>query len=133
MCIRDRFRTYFGLSDTYPAETEGKVIDLLVFARQAHYKDPTAARIMSYILPGSGQMYAGDLFQGLNSLLVTGLAGALVVWALLEEDYLDAVLAMFFVFQRFYFGSPYHARRLALEYNDNREGAVQRAILRLLE
>jgi tetratricopeptide (TPR) repeat protein len=126
------FSEYFNQTDTYPKETEERVLRLLTFAVQTHYKDPQAARVLSYIIPGSGQIYAGDFIQGINSLFVTGLTGALAVWAIVGGDYLDAAGAVFFIFQRFYFGSPYNAQRIAAEYNQNKKNAIARGIFDLL-
>jgi len=123
---------YFNQTDTYPKETEERVLRLLTFAIQTHYKDPGAARVLSYIIPGSGQIYASDFIQGINSLLVTGFSGALVVWAIVSGDYLDAAAALVFIFQRFYVGSPYNARRIANTYNENKRNAITRGIFNLL-
>jgi tetratricopeptide (TPR) repeat protein len=126
------FTEYFKNTNTYSPETQHSVLALLRFGVEAYYKDPLLARVLSYIVPGSGQIYAGDLAQGINSLLVTGLAGALVVWAIVEGAYPDAVAAAFFIFQRFYFGSPFNAERIAKQYNDDKKNAIAGAVFELL-
>jgi tetratricopeptide (TPR) repeat protein len=126
------FRDYFALSGAYPPHIRSRVLKLLSFGEQSRPLDPEAARLMSYLLPGSGQAYAGDPFEGLNSLLVTGAAGALVVWAVVSGAYFDAATAAWFVFARFYTGSPYHGARLATERNESRKQMISRAVLDLL-
>ncbi|MBN2354222.1 MAG: hypothetical protein JXD23_16760 [Spirochaetales bacterium] len=126
------FRDYFALSGVYPPETRTRVLALLEFGARSVPLDPFAAEVLSYVLPGSGQIYAGDLLQGLNSLLVTGAAGALVAWAVVSGDYFDAAMAVVFIFTRFYTGGPYHAARIANERNENRKRMIQRAVFDLL-
>lgn len=126
------FSTYFARTDAYPLHTQRAVIDLLSFARQTCWKNPDIARALSYIFPGSGQIYAGDFLEGFHSLFVTGLSAALVVWGMVSGDYVDAIVATLLVFQRFYFGGPFHARRIALESNEDKRNAINRAIFRLL-
>jgi tetratricopeptide (TPR) repeat protein len=127
-----RFRDYFALTAAYPPLVRERVLALLEFASRSVPLSPAAAEVMSFILPGSGQVYAGDLFQGLNSLAVTGGSAALVVWAIASGDYFDAAAAVYFVFARFYTGGPWNAARIASERNANRTRAIQRAVLDLL-
>jgi tetratricopeptide (TPR) repeat protein len=123
---------YFALTDTYPADTEIRVLKLLSFARRMWTPDPQAAAVLSYIVPGLGQMYAGNVPTGLNSLLVTGGAATLVGLAVVSGDWPDAIALTYFVFIRFYLGGPYHADRISREKAEDRGGAVLRAIVGML-
>jgi hypothetical protein len=123
---------YFAETQDYAAAAQERVLNLVSFGRQARRVDPEAARTLSFVLPGSGQMYSGEFFPGLNSLLVAGGAGALVAVAIAAGDWPDAVAIAWFVFLRFYLGSPYHADRIAREKNQGRSETIERTVLELL-
>ncbi len=123
---------YFAESDTYSPPTEIRALKLLAFARRMWKPDPSAARALSLVVPGLGQVYSGAVPQGFNSLAVAGGAGTLMVLAAAAGDWPDALAVGWFFFLRYYLGSPYHAARLSLEKNDQRDQAIQSALLRLL-
>lgn len=75
---------YFGMRDFAQARTvlsglvgqdaqkQQKLIQIFNRAEKIARKSPKTAQILSMILPGAGQLYAGDLKNGLNSMLLNG-------------------------------------------------------------
>jgi tetratricopeptide (TPR) repeat protein len=77
--------------------------------------NPRTARILSIVLPGSGQFYAGDYKNGINSIaLVTGLAAAAATLAV-SITFIDAAIVVFPWFQRYYMGGFQRASNIALD------------------
>jgi hypothetical protein len=66
-------------------------------------KSRTAARLLSLLLPGAGQAYAGDPGGALNGLFLNGITGYPAVRAVLSQEWIDASLYLW-LFSRFYLG-----------------------------
>jgi hypothetical protein len=68
-------------------------------------KSPKLAAILSAVLPGLGQIYAGEWRSGINAFVLNGL---IVLWAIREMrsgDLGDGVLILSFIFPRYYQGN----------------------------
>jgi tetratricopeptide (TPR) repeat protein len=92
-----------------------------VLARLAHpprHVSPVRARLLSTLLPGAGQLYAGAPGAAANALGLNLLTGSLVVGPLLAGDAATAVVNYLGFFSRYYEGNRFHARRLAVARND---------------
>ena len=90
---------------------------------------PKKARIMSTFLPGLGQFYAGDVKNGLNSLVLTG---ALLTWAVriaMKSTFIDAVITVVPWFQRYYVGGYTRAEGIAENAIKRRRNEVYNQIL----
>jgi tetratricopeptide (TPR) repeat protein len=79
---------------------------------------PTKAKILSYILPGSGQFYTGNYLSGILSLSWIALWTNSIVHALISERYFDAFMAADFLWLRFYNGNLQNAEKFAEEHNE---------------
>uniref|UniRef100_A0A7C4TDC6 Uncharacterized protein n=1 Tax=candidate division WOR-3 bacterium TaxID=2052148 RepID=A0A7C4TDC6_UNCW3 len=75
-------------------------------------KSATKAMIMSAVLPGSGELYAGNKRIGFFDFLLTWGSGYLFYGAIKNKKYVDASLIFGLLFSRFYFGSISNAGRL---------------------
>lgn len=84
------------------------------------HRSPAAAMLMSSIVPGSGEIYAGRTLTGLLSLLVTGSAAAGTYLAARSDDWVTAAIVFSVLFLRFYNGSRYNATDFAEEFNRRR-------------
>lgn len=80
-------------------------------------RNPELAVLMSSILPGTGELYAGNLKYGVLSLLVNGATVTGTVYSLTRRNYMDAALLFSLFFVRFYFGSRSNARDFADDFN----------------
>ena len=95
-------------------------------------KSKKVARILSTLLPGLGQTYAGDWKNGLNALLLNGALGYVTLDAAIERDYDDALLSFFFLFYRYYSGNRYRAAEAAQTFNDREKRQHVEKILQAL-
>lgn len=136
---------YFGLEDYEKARShfinaigreylkEKETINgLFSKKRKLCYPNPQVAYYMSMIIPGTGQLYAGDIKNGLNSMALNG--SLLYLGFRVTEKYslLDAILAVFPWFQRYYQGGYQHARDIAEYKRENRRNAFYKQILTII-
>lgn len=97
------------------------------------YKSKLVAKILSGILPGSGQIYAGNWKSGLNALVLNSAFGYVTVDSILDQNYVDAIMWTYFIFQRYYQGNLYRAGRAVDEYNDEVNRSFADSILTRLQ
>ena len=88
--------------------------------KRPHLLNPKFAEIISYIVPGSGQMYSGHVLRGLSSILLQGGMGALTYFSIEDGFYISGLLIGFTVFQMLYFGGANYAYYLADKKNANK-------------
>jgi len=86
-------------------------------------KSPTLARWMSTFLPGSGQIYAGKITNGLISTAFNAAFIYLLVDSIRDKRYIDTV-GIYMIGARFYWGNIYNATQSALEYNRRLEYSI---------
>lgn len=77
----------------------------------------TFAKVISYILPGSGAIYSGKFLSGLMSLGWNLLSGYWTVNSFIEDRVFDGVVAAELVWLRFYRGAVQNAEEFAIEKN----------------
>jgi hypothetical protein len=84
---------------------------------------------MSIFLPGLGQFYAGDIKNGLNSLLLTG--GFFTIGFIVAINYslVDAMVAVVPWIQRYYVGGYNRAAGIAENKKKSKQDKVYQAIL----
>ncbi|MEO0083401.1 MAG: hypothetical protein ABIK33_03315 [candidate division WOR-3 bacterium] len=82
-------------------------------------KNALLAQIFSSIIPGSGEIYAGEKIIGLLSFIANSLSLYGAVYTYKKKQYLDSVILFSFFFTRFYNGSRNNARDFSLKYNKN--------------
>lgn len=94
--------------------------------------NPKTALILSAILPGAGQVYAGDLGAGINSLLLTGTFVGLVFYLSARVHPIDAILTGLPWFQRYYQGGFDHAERTAESARTNQRNRIYQQTLKIV-
>lgn len=77
----------------------------------------TFAKLISYILPGSGQIYAGEYLSGIMSLAWNILCGYWTINAVVSERVFDAVVIGNLLWFRFYKGNYENAEKFAVDKN----------------
>jgi len=77
----------------------------------------TFAKVISYILPGAGQFYTGEILSGIMSLGWNVLFGLMTVNAFIENRVFDGILVGDLLFLRFYRGNLQNAEKFAIEKN----------------
>jgi tetratricopeptide (TPR) repeat protein len=80
-------------------------------------KSPRLASLLSAFLPGSGQIYSGEIKKGIISFFLNATLSYLVIKTFLEKDYLGSFLVATLGLWRYYQGSKYHAQRAARAFN----------------
>lgn len=95
-------------------------------AERTARKSPKTARILSMVLPGAGQFYAGDFKNGLNSLILNALLGYWFVSTGISYSLVDAFATVTPWFFRYYGGGV----RRAGEILEKKQEARLRSIFR---
>lgn len=113
---KEAFEAYF-LCDPDP-ELQAKVDSLIEATKKFYYRSPESARQLSMIIPGLGQIYAGDWGNGINSLVLNGSMIAWMGYKVLHRYFSDAWVIYYFLFRRYYFGNMYNAARIVEEKNE---------------
>jgi hypothetical protein len=72
------------------------------------------------IMPGLGQLYAGDYLDSLNAFLLNGSLIALSVWSLCSLDFWTFSLLEFNPLIHFMQGNMYNAQKDVYEYNQGK-------------
>jgi len=81
-------------------------------------KSITTATLLSFVCPGAGEIYAGNIKSGVIDFLLNFGTGFLFYNAVKEKRYIDAGLIFGFLFNRFYIGSMRNAQKFAYEWNE---------------
>lgn len=81
------------------------------------FKNPEKAFILSFIIPGSGQVYAGKVFKGLLSLGVQAPLFYLGINGISRAYVFTESIPAIALFQGFYFGGAEYARELSTAHN----------------
>lgn len=76
---------------------------------------PKVGYVMSGILPGSGQFYAGSVKDGINSMLLIGGLYFAAIKVMQYYSFWDGVVALFPWVQRYYLGGMDNAKKLTIE------------------
>ena len=77
----------------------------------------TEAKLLSYFVPGAGQIYTGNYFSGILSLGWNILWGYTTITAFKADRIFDGIMAADFLWLRFYNGSNQNAENFAIEKN----------------
>ncbi|MBC8231928.1 tetratricopeptide repeat protein [bacterium] len=93
-------------------------------------KSPTLARWMSTFLPGSGQIYAGKITNGIISTALNAALIYLLVDSIRDKRYVDTA-GIYIIGARFYWGNIYNATQSALEYNRRLENRLLEKLRKL--
>jgi TM2 domain-containing membrane protein YozV len=87
------------------------------YSKKPPFKKVERAKLLSTIVPGLGQVYAGYPFQGLSSLLLQSASLGFGVYSVVNEYYLSGFFTGAGLFQAFYFGGIRHTEFLAEKRN----------------
>ncbi len=113
--------------------TDEMLEKLLAQAVNLPQKSTRVAKVLSAIVPGAGQIYAGNWRGGLNALVLNGIFGYVAVDRVLDRHYVDAVSWTYFIFQRYYLGNLYKAEKAVDEFNEDISRRAADNILKRLQ
>ena len=92
------------------------------------FKSRKTARVLSSILPGSGQIYAGKFWRGMTSLALQGAAVAFGIQSFQTGYYVSAVFAGLPIFSTLYEGGGRHAVFLVAQHNREQKEKINMTI-----
>lgn len=78
-------------------------------------RNPKVAKVLSIIIPGAGQLYAGDVKNGINSLLLTGGFALLFINTAFTYSFMDAFTAVGPWYYRYYYGGFKRAEAITVD------------------
>jgi tetratricopeptide (TPR) repeat protein len=81
------------------------------------YRSPRVAKVLSSILPGGGQIYAGQIKDGFNAALLNALLGFMTFRAIHTKSYLTGTWLGLMVWPRYYLGNVNNAGKAAMSFN----------------
>ncbi|MYB65631.1 tetratricopeptide repeat protein [Candidatus Poribacteria bacterium] len=113
--------------------TDERLDTLFNIAINQKKKSTRVAKVLSAILPGTGQIYAGNWRGGLNAFLLNGALGFVAVDGILDQNYLDAFMWTYYIFLRYYRGNVSRAGRAVDEFNENASRRAADNILKRLQ
>jgi hypothetical protein len=136
---------YFGLEDYKKAESyflklvpnnnlaQIEIQKLFGAKKNLYRPNPKTAKTLSRIIPGSGQLYSGDLKNGLNSLLLTG--GIAIVGLHIYNKYslFDSMMSVLSWFNRYYKGGYQNAYNIASQKKARRKDNTFKQILQIIQ
>lgn len=93
------------------------------------HPNPKTAKILSIFFPGAGQFYAGDVKNGINSLLLTGGFLFLGINTVINYGLFNSFVSVFPWFQRYYMGGYHRAERIAEKRLREKQDAVFQSII----
>lgn len=121
---------FLSLVDSTNTVSRKKIEQLFIKNEKINKLNPRAARIMSMILPGLGQFYAGDIKNGTNSIILTlGIATWGIVTAVKSTSPFDVLVTAAPWFQRYYMGGYKKAEQIAINEKKKRRSKVYNQIL----
>ncbi len=107
-------------SDVLEKESARQLADTLLNETPLPFKSLETAGLLSTIVPGSGQLYVGNVKEGLLVAAVSGVFVYLAADAVRERRYIDCA-GISLVGLSFYWGNRTNARQFASEYNAQHE------------
>ena len=110
---------------------KGHQLDSLL--RKVRYKNPRSAQVLSVIIPGSGQIFAGDFRNGSKAFVLN--ASLLAATAYISKEYsiANAGMATFQWFFRYYISNVKNARKIIFQQNDKRKMEKYQKLINILE
>lgn len=132
---------YFALEDFEQSEALFKEISADTLAVHTIFLQndkvsrfsPKKAKTLSIIFPGLGQFYAGDIKNGINSMLLTSGLFYLGIRSAINTTFLDAAISVMPWFQRYYTGGFNKAEAIAIAKKQQRRYEVFNNLLSEVE
>lgn len=136
--------SYFGMEDFEKSENaflslsensnyKNNIEALFDENEKAGKKKPKLAQTLSMIVPGTGQLYAGDVKNGLNSFIINFGLLAIFYASVPQIGFLDSVLLIFPWFQRYYMGGYKAAARITDSKKQDKRAEIYKRMLLEIE
>jgi hypothetical protein len=102
--------------------------ELKAMLKRPKLLNPKTAKIISYIIPGSGQIMSGHICRGLTSIVFEGSAAAFTYLSIKNGFYISGFTTGLGIFQMFYLGGTRYAYYLANQKNKKKIQAHNKKI-----
>ena len=102
-------------------------------AEKINNKSPKKARILSMIFPGLGFYYLGEWKKGINSTLLVGGLGTLLIFNSISTGFFNAFFNIMPWYQRYFMGGYTKAEMLAYQKIENELDSILLSVLELYE
>jgi TM2 domain-containing membrane protein YozV len=96
--------------------------------KKPHLHNPQVAKKLSFIIPGSGQIYTGHVFRGFTSIVLQGSFLGYALFSIKEGFYISGFALGIGIFEMFYFGGARYAYYLAEKNNAKKINAYNKRI-----
>ncbi|MFH0864978.1 MAG: hypothetical protein V1904_02200 [Bacteroidota bacterium] len=106
------FRLYLSVNDII-MDSSG----LNAMLKRPNLLNQKTAKIISYFIPGSGQMMSGHIFRGMTSIIFQGSSAAFTYLSIKNGFYVSGFTIGLSIFQMFYTGGARYAYYLAEKKN----------------
>lgn len=105
---------------------------LIAKAERAQKLNPKTAKILSIIIPGMGQFYAGDIKNGINSLLITSAFMYLTISTTFEYSIFEATSVLPW-YSRYYMGGFNRAQTITINRIEEKQYDIFVDLMKILE
>lgn len=95
--------------------------------------NPNTAMILSMIVPGTGQFYAGDIKNGINSMAITSAFMYFTLRSIVVVGVLEGFTTVFPVYFRYYTGGFKRAKAIAQERKEFKQNRIYYNILDIVD
>ena len=124
------FNDFYSEYDDQVVKERASEIQSLLARAGNSYKSARTAQILSAIIPGAGQIYAGYWKDGINAFILNGLIIGFIANAIYRKDVRDVSIIIFLY--RYYAGNIYNAREDVRKHGASMDRENARRIVELV-
>jgi tetratricopeptide (TPR) repeat protein len=128
----DKSRIYFKHAVDNDTRACAKIDSVFNKKKNFTRPNPAFAYTLSLFIPGLGQIYCGNLSDGLNSFVLTESLLVLGLVVTFEYSLIDALMSVLPWYQRYYMGGLSNTRELAIRQRQNRRSKAYKDILEII-
>ena len=130
----EKSEQYFilAVNDT-SIKSKSDIHEIFQHKRYLKRPNPKIAGILSLILPGSGQLYAGDYKNAINSFLLTTAFAAIGTDMFIRYAWYDSLISVFPWFYRYYNGGYKNAMTIAEQKRTEKRNKKLNELIILIE
>lgn len=125
----DKSKEYFLHAVGDNEQARAKIDSIFSIKKMFRKPNPGLAYTLSLFIPGLGQVYSGDVPEGLNSFFLTEAFLVLGLVITFEYSLIDALVTVLPWYQRYYMGGLQNTRRVAEEKRQERRSEAYKKIL----
>lgn len=129
----EKSENYFKLAVGDNEQAQFKIDSVFNQKKLFRKPNPALAYTLSLIIPGLGQVYAGDVGEGLNSFFLTEAFLVLGLVVSFEYSLIDAVVTILPWYQRYYLGGLDNSREIATNKRQMRRSEAYKKILGIVK